>query len=111
MSAKDGEEFSAAASTRREFIAKYGAMAFAAPVIASFTLDGFARGNDHDERHHHHGQPNQCNPNQSIGNQGPPKHGQPNQCHPNQSIGNQGPPKQRNPNQCNPNQSIGDQAV
>jgi hypothetical protein len=40
------EEFSG----RRAFIASYGEMAFAAPVIASFALDGIASGEKH-ERH------------------------------------------------------------
>ena len=52
MSAGNGEEFSAPESSRREFITRYGTMAFAAPVIASFTLDSFARGKDHHDHHH-----------------------------------------------------------
>jgi len=87
MSAEDGEEFSAPESSRREFITRYGAMAFVAPVIASFTLDGFARDKDQHGHHPRHGNPNQCQPNQSVGDQ--VNQGYPNQCQPNQSVGDQ----------------------
>ena len=82
--------------SRRAFLVRFAGAAFAAPVIASFALDGVAQAS---ERSYHH----QGNPNQTTGNQGHPK-----QCHPNQTTGNQGYPKQGHPNQTNPNQTLPD---
>jgi hypothetical protein len=71
MAAEDGD----AKPSRRAFLIRYAGAAFAAPVIASFALDGVAQAG---ERHgHRHGHPNQSHPNQSH----------PNQCLPNQTIG------------------------
>jgi hypothetical protein len=85
-----------AGPSRRAFLVRFAGAAFAAPVIASFALDGVAQAS---ERSHHH----QGNPNQTTGNQGHPKQG-----HPNQTTGNQGHPKQCHPNQGNPNQTLPD---
>jgi len=90
------EEFSAEEPSRRAFITRYGGMAFAAPVIASFALDGIASGKKHD-RHDRHGEDH---------HPGHPKHGYPNQTHP-----NQGYPNQCLPNQSLPNQSLPDSSV
>jgi hypothetical protein len=77
------EEFSGAEPSRRAFITRYGGMVFAAPVIASFALDGLAR--DRESHEHHHGRPcDHQHPNQ----------GYPNQTHPNQTHPNQGYPNQ-----------------
>ena len=79
--------------SRRAFLIRYAGAAFAAPVIASFALDGVAQAS---ERHvHHHGHPNQGHPNQGHPNQGHPNQGHPNQCCPNQVL-----PNQTVPNQC-----------
>lgn len=109
-------ESNEAGPSRRAFLVRFAGAAFAAPVIASFALDGVAQAS---ERNHHHsahpnqtsgnqGHPKQCHPNQTTGNQGHPK-----QCHPNQTlanqtttIGNQGHPKQ-----CHPNQTLANQTV
>ena len=85
-----------AGPSRRAFLVRFAGAAFAAPVIASFALDGVAQAS---ERSYHH----QGHPNQTTGNQGHPKQG-----HPNQTAGNQGHPKQCHPNQGNPNQTLPD---
>jgi len=59
------EELPVGEPSRRAFITGYGEMAFAPPVIASFALDGLARGRETHEDHH--GRP--CYPNQSHANQ------------------------------------------
>ena len=73
-----------AGPSRRAFLVRFAGAAFAAPVIASFALDGVAQAS---ERTYHH------------------------QGHPNQTSGNQGSPKQCHPNQGNPNQTLPDSAV
>jgi hypothetical protein len=70
-----------AGPSRRAFLVRFAGAAFAAPVIASFALDGVAQAS---ERTYHH------------------------QGHPNQTSGNQGSPKQCHPNQGNPNQTLPD---
>jgi hypothetical protein len=100
-----------AGTSRRAFLVRFAGAAFAAPVIASFALDGVAqaseRGGQKDKRHcaPNQGHPNQTNPNQTNP---APKHGHPNQGYPNQTNPNQGPPKQCHPNQGNPNQTLPD---
>jgi len=95
------EELSAEEPSRRAFITRYGGMAFAAPVIASFALDGLTR---HRETHEHdHGRP--CH----HPSHGHPSHGHPNQGYPNQGHPNQGYPNQGYPNQGYPNQTYPDQ--
>jgi hypothetical protein len=105
MSAENDEGFGAAESSRREFITKYGTMAFAAPVIASFTLDGFARHKDHDEHDH---------PKHGYGNQ-PPKHlcenQPPQQLCENQTYQESEYPKQLCENQTQQQQCLPDQAL
>jgi hypothetical protein len=108
-------ESNEAGPSRRAFLVRFAGAAFAAPVIASFALDGVAQASE--RSYHHQGQPNQtsgnqgspkqCHPNQTSGNQGHPKQG-----HPNQTSGNQGHghPKQCHPNQGNPNQTLPDSA-
>ena len=107
-------ELNDAGPSRRAFLVRFAGAAFAAPVIASFALDGVAQAS---ERSHHHsahpnqtsgnqGHPKQCHPNQTAGNQGHPK-----QCHPNQTSGNQGYPDHRHPKQCHPNQILPNQTV
>ena len=60
-------EDSDAKPSRRAFLIRYAGAAFAAPVIASFALDGVAQAG---EKHkHHHGHSNQCCPNQALSNQ------------------------------------------
>jgi hypothetical protein len=80
-----------AGPSRRAFLVRFAGAAFAAPVIASFALDGVAQasergGHQKDKRHC---APNQGHPNQGNPNQGPPNHGHPKQCHPNQGNPNQ----------------------
>jgi hypothetical protein len=88
-----------AGPSRRAFLVRFAGAAFAAPVIASFALDGVAQAS---ERSYHHS----AHPNQTSGNQGSPK-----QCHPNQSTANQTspPPKHGHPKHCLPNQITGNQ--
>jgi len=71
-----------AGPSRRAFLVRFAGAAFAAPVIASFALDGVAQAS---ERTYHH----QGHPNQTSGNQGYPDHRHPKQCHPNQGNPNQ----------------------
>ena len=85
-----------AGPSRRAFLVRFAGAAFAAPVIASFALDGVAQASERgehqkDKRHcaPNQGHPNQTNPNQTNPNQGPPNHGHPKQCHPNQGNPNQ----------------------
>lgn len=85
-----------AGPSRRAFLVRFAGAAFAAPVIASFALDGVAQasergGQQKDKRHcaPNQGHPNQGYPNQTNPNQGPPNHGHPKQCHPNQGNPNQ----------------------
>jgi len=100
-----------AGPSRRAFLVRFAGAAFAAPVIASFALDGVAQASErtyHPQGHPNQtsgnqGSPKQCHPNQTTGNQGHPKQG-----HPNQTTGNQGHPKQCHPNQGNPNQTLPD---
>jgi hypothetical protein len=100
-----------AGPSRRAFLVRFAGAAFAAPVIASFALDGVAQASERSYHHSSHpnqtsgnqGSPKQCHPNQTTGNQGHPKQG-----HPNQTTGNQGHPKQCHPNQGNPNQTLPD---
>ena len=82
-----------AGPSRRAFLVRFAGAAFAAPVIASFALDGVAQasergGHQKDKRHcaPNQGHPNQGNPNQTSP---PPNHGHPKQCHPNQGNPNQ----------------------
>ena len=87
-----------AGPSRRAFLVRFAGAAFAAPVIASFALDGVAQasergGQQKDKRH--------CAPNQGHPNQGNPNQGPPNHCH----------PKQCHPNQGNPNQTVPDSTV
>lgn len=93
--------------SRRAFLVRFAGAAFAAPVIASFALDGMAqaseRGKPQDNKHGK-GNPKQCPPNQGHPNQGNPNQGNPNQGNPNQGNPNQGRPNQGYPNQGNPNQ-------
>jgi hypothetical protein len=95
--------------SRRAFLVRFAGAAFAAPVIASFALDGVAQASERTHQGHpnqtsgNQGHPKQCHPNQTSGNQGYPKQG-----HPNQTTGNQGHPKQCHPNQGNPNQTLPD---
>jgi hypothetical protein len=95
--------------SRRVFLARFAGAAFAAPVIATFALDGVAQAS---ERHDQHKPPRHCNPNQTNANQtqpAPPKHGYPNQTNPNQTQGSgHGHPKQCHPNQTAPNQTMSD---
>jgi hypothetical protein len=72
-------ESSDAKPSRRAFLIRYAGAAFAAPVIASFALDGVAQAGEKHNHKHHHGHPNQTHPNQTH----------PNQCLPNQTVGNQ----------------------
>jgi len=109
--------------SRRAFLVSFAGAAFAAPVIASFALDGVAQASE--RKHHYQGQPNQtsgnqghpkqCHPNQTTGNQTPgdghPKQGNPNQTSGNQGYPDHGHPKQCHPNQTNPNQTLPDSAV
>jgi len=88
-----------AGPSRRAFLVRFAGAAFAAPVIASFALDGVAQAS---ERTYHH----QGHPNQTTGNQGHPKQG-----HPNQTSGNQGYPDHRHPKQCHPNQGNPNQTL
>ena len=102
--------------SRRAFLVRFAGAAFAAPVIASFALDGVAQASE--RSYHHQGNPNQttgnqghpkqCHPNQTTGNQGYPKQGHPNQTTGNQTTGKHGHPKQCHPNQTNPNQTLPD---
>jgi hypothetical protein len=100
-----------AGPSRRAFLVRFAGAAFAAPVIASFALDGVAQASERTYHHQGHpnqtsgnqGSPKQCHPNQTTGNQGHPKQGRPNQ-----TTGNQGHPKQCHPNQGNPNQTLPD---
>jgi hypothetical protein len=107
-----------AGPSRRAFLVRFAGAAFAAPVIASFALDGVAQasergGHQKDKRHcaPNQGHPNQTNPNQTNPNQGPPKHGHPNQGYPNQTNPNQGPPNHGHPKQCHPNQGNPNQTL
>jgi hypothetical protein len=105
-----------AGPSRRAFLVRFAGAAFAAPVIASFALDGVAHAGE--RSYHHQGNPNQttgnqghpkqCHPNQTTGNQGYPKQGHPNQTTGNQTTGKHGHPKQCHPNQTNPNQTLPD---
>ena len=70
-----------AGTSRRAFLVRFAGAAFAAPVIASFALDGVAHAS---EKSGHR------------------------QGHANQTSGNQGHPKQCHPNQGNPNQTLPD---
>ena len=104
-----------AGPSRHAFLVRFAGAAFAAPVIASFALDGVAQasqrgGQQQDKRHcaPNQGHPNQGNPNQTTP---PPKQGHPNQGNPNQGPPNHGHPKQCHPNQGNPNQTLPDSAV
>jgi hypothetical protein len=106
-------EYSDDQPSRRAFLIRYAGAAFAAPVIASFALDGVAQasergGHQKDKRHC---APNQGHPNQTNPNQGPPKHGHPNQGYPNQTNPNQGPPNHGHPKQCHPNQGNPNQTL
>ena len=62
-------ENSDAKPSRRAFLIRYAGAAFAAPVIASFALDGVAQAGEKHNHKHHHGHPNQCCPNQTVSNQ------------------------------------------
>jgi hypothetical protein len=94
-----------AGTSRRAFLVRFAGAAFAAPVIASFALDGVAQASERgrqqkDKRH--------CAPNQGHPNQTNPNQGYPNQTNPNQGPPNHGHPKQCHPNQGNPNQTLPD---
>ena len=76
---QDSKRFSAVDPSRRVFIMKYTALAFATPFIASFALDGVASaatGADMGNQHF----PNQYKPNQCLPNQHFPNQHFPNQC-------------------------------
>ena len=72
---------------RRAFLKRATAAAFAAPVVASFALDGVAEA--YDRHRPHHGYPNQTCPNQHHPNQAYPNQTVPNQAYPNQTFPNQ----------------------
>jgi hypothetical protein len=80
-----------AGTSRRAFLVRFAGAAFAAPVIASFALDGVAQASERggQQKDKRHCAPNQGHPNQTNPNQGPPNHGHPKQCHPNQGNPNQ----------------------
>ena len=80
-----------AGPSRRAFLVRFAGAAFAAPVIASFALDGVAQASERggQQKDKRHCAPNQGHPNQGNPNQGPPNHGHPKQCHPNQGNPNQ----------------------
>jgi hypothetical protein len=106
--------------SRRAFLVRFAGAAFAAPVIASFALDGVAQASER-SYHHHQGNPNQtsgnqgspkqCHPNQTNGNQTTGDHRHPKQGHPNQTSGNQGYPNHRHPKHCLPNQTNPNQTM
>lgn len=85
----DNDGFDGVARSRRSFIKKFAAGAFAAPIIASFALDGMASAAPIPNL------PNQGLPNQGFPNQCLPNQHFPNQGFPNQSFGNQGFPDPR----------------
>jgi hypothetical protein len=85
---QDRKRFSAVDPSRRVFIMKYTALAFATPLIASFALDGVAS----------------AATGADMGSQRFPNQFQPNQCFPNQKVPTQHLPNQHFPNQHLPNQ-------
>jgi hypothetical protein len=111
---QDSKSIPAVDPSRRIFITKFAGLAFAAPIIASFALDGMASatsrtgpGSQHRCSNQHI--PNQHVPNQHIPNQCCPNQHIPNQHIPNQHIPNQHIPNQHIPNQCCPNQFLPNQ--
>jgi hypothetical protein len=79
-----------AGPSRRAFLVRFAGAAFAAPVIASFALDGVAQAGERGgpQNHHHH----QGNPNGGYPKQGNPNGGYPKQGNPNGGYPKQGPP-------------------
>ena len=93
----DGDDRSAAAGvSRRAFLRRMAALAFAVPVVSSFTLDsaahpvGVGPGDAHQFSANQHF-PNQIAPNQFFSNQGVPTNYFPNQTFANQYYPNQLP--------------------
>ena len=87
----DGDDQSAAAGvSRRAFLGRMAALAFAVPVISSFTLDAAAHSGDAHQFANQHF-PNQIAPNQFFANQGVPTNYFPNQTFANQYYPNQLP--------------------
>jgi hypothetical protein len=94
-----------AGPSRRAFLARFAGAAFAAPVIASFALDGVAQAGEkqgHQPGHRGHGYPNGGNPQQGYPNGGNPHQGYPNGGNPQQGYPNGGNPHQGYPNGGNP---------
>jgi len=95
------------AEGRRAFLKRMAALAFAAPVVASFTLDGTAFANPPHDKHDSH---NQYGQNQTVPVKPPP-----NQYGQNQTVPVNPPPNQYGQNQtgqiCEPNQYQGNQTV
>jgi hypothetical protein len=75
-----------AGPSRRAFLARFAGAAFAAPVIASFALDGVAQAGEK------HGHPKQGNPNGGYPQQGNPNGGYPHQGNPNGGYPKPSPP-------------------
>jgi hypothetical protein len=98
------KSFSAVDPSRRVFITKYAALAFAAPLVASFALDGVASAAPRITMGNQQQFPNQQCPNQFFPNQKFPNQKFPNQQLPNQQLPNQQLPNQQFPNQQFPNQ-------
>jgi hypothetical protein len=106
---QDSKRFSAVDPSRRVFIMKYTALAFATPLIASFALDGVASAAPRPGLGQQHRFPNQHCPNQHLPNQHKPDQCCPNQHFPNQHLPNQQLPNQHCPNQHFPNQHFPNQ--
>lgn len=87
MGDKLRSESNDAGPSRRAFLVRFAGAAFAAPVIASFALDGVAQAGERGgpQKNHHH----QGNPNGGYPKQGNPNGGYPKPCHPNQGNPNQ----------------------
>jgi hypothetical protein len=77
-----------APASRRDFLKRMATVAFAAPVIGTFTMDAVANAGTRRRRHHRHRPGCGC-PNQTYGNQTYPNQICPNQIYPNQIYGNQ----------------------
>jgi hypothetical protein len=93
------KSFSAVDPSRRVFITKYAALAFATPLVASFALDGVASAARQTTMGNQQHFPNQQCPNQLFPNQQCPNQLFPNQKFPNQKFPNQQLPNQQFPNQ------------
>lgn len=81
-------------ASRRAFLKRMAALAFAAPVVSSFTIDAVAHAGDDGRLRSHQIFPNQIFPNQffleGLG-ESPPTNFFPNQAFPNQIFPNQLP--------------------